>query len=82
VCLGRYCGVHGTISSLLQLMGSEPFDRYGGVVYMVGGGVSCCLKLVGSHSCCVGFYCGMVRKAVPIALMDIYLLDSESNEMC
>jgi hypothetical protein len=63
-------------------MACESFDIYGGVVYMVGDGVSCCLKVVGPHNCFVGFNCDMVRKVVPIVLIEIYLLDCESDDMC
>ena len=63
-------------------MGSGSFDSYGGVVYTVGGEVLCCLKVVGSYSFCLGFYCDMVRNVVPIVLSEIYLFDSESVVMC
>ena len=33
------------------LMNSESVDSYRGVGYIVGGEVSCCLKIVGSYSC-------------------------------
>jgi hypothetical protein len=36
--------------------GVEFFDGYGGVAYMVGDGMSCCLKIVGSYSCRVDLY--------------------------
>ncbi len=35
---------------LFLLMNSESFDSYRDVVYMAGGEVSCCLKIVGSYS--------------------------------
>jgi hypothetical protein len=53
-----------------------------GVVYMVGGGMSLCLKIVGSYSCHVDLYCGMVREVVPLVLTGIYLFDSEFDVMC
>jgi hypothetical protein len=61
---------------------SELFFSYGGVVYIVGGGVSCCLKVVCCYNCCVGLYCDMVREVLPIVLSEIYLFDSESDVMC
>ena len=63
-------------------MGVVFFDSYEGVLYMVGGGMSLCLKIVGSYSCRVDLYCGMVREVVPLVLTDIYLFDSESDVMC
>jgi hypothetical protein len=56
--------------------------NYEGVVYMVGGGMSLCLKIVGSYSCRVDLYRGMVREVVPLVLTDIYLFDSEYDVMC
>ena len=35
-------------------MNIESFDSYRGVVYIVGGEVSCSLKIVGSYSCRAG----------------------------
>ena len=35
---------------LFLLMSTESFDSYEGDVYIVGGEVSCCLKMVGSYS--------------------------------
>ena len=64
------------------LIKSEYFDNYRGVVYTVGGEVSCCLKIVGSYNCLVSLQCGMVREVVPLLLTDIYLFDSESDVMC
>jgi len=81
VCLGRYCCVHGPISLILQLMSVEFFYSYGGVVYAVGGGMSCCLKIVGSYNCRVDLYCGIVREVVPLVLTEMYLFDSESDVM-
>ena len=73
--LGRY-------KCFFLLMSKKSVDNYGGVVYIVGGEVSCCLKVVGSYSFCLGFYRDMVRKVVPIVLSEIYLFDSESDVIC
>ncbi len=64
------------------LLNSEYYDCYRGVVYIVGGEVSRCLKIVGSYSCRVRLLCGMVREVVPFVLTDIDLFDSESDVMC
>jgi hypothetical protein len=63
-------------------MNSKSFDSNGGVVYIAGGEVSCCLKVVGSYCFCLGFYCDMVRKVVLIVLSEIYLFHSEYVVMC
>jgi hypothetical protein len=62
-------------------MRSESFDSHGVVVYIVGGEVSCCLKVVGSNFF-VWVFTSTVRKVVPIVLSEIYLFDSESGVMC